>query len=68
MKRNFTIALRMTVRLSATVLSSLNRRGGPWLDVLRRALDLMEDILNVYYKCTLSAVTHKLNVYGHVLI
>jgi hypothetical protein len=29
---------------------------------------LMEDILSTYYNCTLSAITHKLNVSGHMLI
>jgi hypothetical protein len=30
--------------------------------VSRRTLNLMEDILSTDYKCTFSAVTHKLNV------
>jgi hypothetical protein len=33
--------------------------GGPWGDVSKCALNLMEDILSTYYKCTLSAVAHK---------
>ncbi|PNF18173.1 hypothetical protein B7P43_G01821 [Cryptotermes secundus] len=33
-----------------------------WQSMVRRAE------VCIYYKCTLSAVTHKLNVYGHVLI
>jgi hypothetical protein len=33
-----------------------------------RALNLMEDILSTYYKCTLLAITHKLNASGHMLI
>jgi hypothetical protein len=42
----------------------------PWWDVSRRAFSLMENILGSYYKCTLSAITNKLNVsatcsYGH---
>jgi hypothetical protein len=28
----------------------------------------MEDILSTYYKCPLSAITHKLNVSGHMSI
>jgi hypothetical protein len=36
--------------------------------VERGALDLMEDILSTYYKCTLSATTHKFIVSGHMLI
>jgi hypothetical protein len=28
----------------------------------------MKDILSTYYKCTFSAITHKLNVSGHILI
>jgi hypothetical protein len=31
-------------------------------------LNLMEDILSTYYKCTLSAVTRKLDVSGHMLL
>jgi hypothetical protein len=31
-----------------------------WRSVLRRALNLMENILSTYYICTLSATTHKL--------
>jgi hypothetical protein len=37
-------------------------------DVSSCALNLMEDILNTYYKCTLSAITHKLNAPRHMLI
>jgi hypothetical protein len=33
-----------------------------WWDLSKRALSLLEDILSTYYKCTLSAITHKLNV------
>jgi hypothetical protein len=36
--------------------------------VSRRALNLMEDILCPYYKCTISSVIHKLNISGHMLI
>jgi hypothetical protein len=68
MKRHFTIALWMPVRLSATTPESLNGCGGPWCDVSRRSLNLLEDILSIYYKCTLSDITHKLNVSGHTLI
>jgi hypothetical protein len=28
----------------------------------------MEDILSTYYKCTHSAVSHKLKVFGHMLL
>jgi hypothetical protein len=31
-------------------------------------LDPLVDILNTYYKCTLSAIFHKLNTSGHMLI
>jgi hypothetical protein len=48
MKRRFTTALWMPVRLPA--------------------LNLVEDILNMYYKCTLSAITHEWNVFGYMLI
>jgi hypothetical protein len=67
-KRHFTIALWMPVRVSTTTLPSLNRCGGPWWDVLRRSSNLMEDIFSTYYKCTLSAITHKLSVSKHMLI
>jgi hypothetical protein len=33
-----------------------------------RAIDLREDILGAHYKCILSAINHKLNVSGHILI
>jgi hypothetical protein len=62
MKRHFTIALWMPVRPSATTPASLNGCGGPRWDVSRGAINLMEDILNTYYKCTLSAITFRLNV------
>jgi hypothetical protein len=65
-KRHWTIALWMPVRLSATTLASFNGCGGPWWDVSRGALNPMEDISTTYYKYTLSAVTHKLNVSGHM--
>jgi hypothetical protein len=58
----------MLVRLSATTPTSLCGCGGPWWDVSRRVLNLMEDILNTYYKCIDSAITQKLNVSGHMLI
>jgi hypothetical protein len=67
-KRCFAIALWMPLRLSATTPASLSGCSGPWLGVLRRTMNVMEDILSIYYKCTLSAVTHKLNVSGHMLI
>jgi hypothetical protein len=65
---HFTIALWMPVRLAATTPASLDGCSGPWWDVLRHALNLMEGILSIYYKCTLSAITHKLNVSGRLLI
>jgi hypothetical protein len=45
--------------------ASLNGCDDPWWDVSRRALNLLEDILSNYYKCTTSAVTHKLNISGY---
>jgi hypothetical protein len=65
-KKHF-IALWMPVRLSATTSASLHGRGGPWWDVSRRALNLMKNILSTYYKCVLSAATHKLNISGQML-
>jgi transposase len=38
------------------------------VDMSRRALNLVEDILSTSNKCTLSDITHKLNVSGHMLI
>jgi hypothetical protein len=35
---------------------------------IQACIDLMEDILITYYKCTLSAVTYKLTVSGQMLI
>jgi hypothetical protein len=67
-ERYFAIALWMFVRLSATTPASLSGCGGPWWDVSRRALNLMEDILGTYYRFTLSVITHKLNVSGHMLV
>jgi hypothetical protein len=66
--RHFTIALWMSVRQSANTSASLNGCVGPWWDVSRCALNLMEDILSTYDNCTLSATNHKLNVSGHMLI
>jgi hypothetical protein len=37
-------------------------------DVWRHALNLMEDILSTCYKRTLSIITHKFNVPGHIFI
>jgi hypothetical protein len=58
------IALWMSVRLSATAPESLNGRGGPYLDVLGRALSVMENILSFQ----LSAIIKKLNAARHMLI
>jgi hypothetical protein len=58
----------MPVRISATTAASLNGCGGPWWDVSRRASNLMEVILGTYYKCTLSAISRKLNASRHMLI
>jgi hypothetical protein len=62
-KTRFTIALWMPLRLSATTPASLNGCDGPWWDVSRCAMNLMEDTLSNYYKCTLSAITS-----GYMLI
>jgi hypothetical protein len=43
--------------------ASLNGCGGPWRDVSRRELNLVENILGIYYKCTLLAVTPKLKIF-----
>jgi hypothetical protein len=39
-----------------------------WMNVAVMCTDLMEDILGTYYKCALSAITHKLNVSAHMLL
>jgi hypothetical protein len=64
-KRHFSIALRMPVKLSATTPASCV---GSWWYVSRRELNRVEGVLSSYFKCILSAITHKLNVSGHVLI
>jgi hypothetical protein len=46
MKRHFTIALWMPVRLSTITQASLNGCSSPWWDMLMHALNLMEDILS----------------------
>jgi hypothetical protein len=61
------LMLVVNIDHAATILTSLNGSGCPWLDVSGRALKLMDDILRSYYKCTLSAITEKLNVSGHML-
>jgi hypothetical protein len=53
---------------SATIRASLNGCGGPWRDVSRCALNLVGDILDIYYKCSLSAINHKLKLSGHTLM
>jgi hypothetical protein len=60
----------MPVRPSATTTASWNGCGGPWLrvDMSRPTLNLMEESLSSYYKCIISAITHKLIVSGHILI
>jgi hypothetical protein len=68
MKMYLTTAVWMPVRLSASTLASANGCGGPWCDVLKGTLKLMEDILSTYYKLTLSDKTHKLNVSGQMLL
>jgi hypothetical protein len=67
-KRHFTVGSFTSVRLSATAPASLNGCCGPWWDASRRVLNLMEDILSTYYNRTLSAIAHKLNASGHMLI
>jgi hypothetical protein len=53
-RRHFTISLWMTVRLSVTTPASLNEYRGPWWDLLRRPLNLIEDIsaliINVFFQ------------------
>jgi hypothetical protein len=39
-----------------------------WRSMMRRVEACIEDILSTSYKCTLSAVTHKLKVSRHMLI
>jgi hypothetical protein len=58
----------MPVRLLVTTPASLNGYNCPWWEVSRSSLNDMEDIPSTYYKPTLSARTHKLNVSGHMLI
>jgi hypothetical protein len=67
-RRHFTIVLWKPVRLSAATTASLNECSSPWWDMLMWTLNLMEDILSIYYKYTLSAVTHKWNFSRHMLM
>jgi hypothetical protein len=67
-KTQFTVPLWVPVRLSATILSSLNGCGVPGCDVSRRAMNTMEAILSTYYKLILSAITHILYVSESMLI
>jgi hypothetical protein len=67
-ERHFTIALRMHCRLSVTAPESLNGWGGQYWEVSRSALNLMEDILSLYCKCTSSAITKKLDTPGRMLL
>jgi hypothetical protein len=55
-------------RLCAATTALLNVYSGPWWDVSWPSLTLMENILSACCKYTLSAVTHKWNVSGHMLI
>jgi hypothetical protein len=54
--------------ISATAPTTLDECGSPQLNVLKRVLNVMKDILSTYYEFTLSAITHKINVSGHILI
>jgi hypothetical protein len=42
--------------------------GGPWWDMSRRALNLVEGILSTCYKCDFPAIPHKLNIFGYILM
>lgn len=53
---------------TATTPASLFACVGPRWDVPRLALNIKEDILSTYCKCTLSAISHKLSVYRHLLL
>lgn len=66
-KKHLTIALWVSLRLSATTQASWNVCCRPWWDVSRSTLNLVEDILSTY-KCTLAAVAQKSNDPEHMLI
>jgi hypothetical protein len=60
------LVLVVNIDDAATTPESLNGCDCLLWGVKRRALNFMEDILSTYYKCTLKAITHKLNVSGHI--
>jgi hypothetical protein len=65
-KRHITIALWMSLRLSATILDVIFEQ--ILRSMTRVRWNLLEDILSTCYKHTNSAITKKLNVTGHMLI
>jgi hypothetical protein len=67
-EKHFTIALWMSVNIIRNFPGIFERGDGPLWDASWRAPNLTEVILSTYYKCTLSAITHKLNVSGHMLM
>jgi hypothetical protein len=66
--RHLIIALWVYVRLSAGTPSFFDGWSGPWWELSRCELKLVEGILSTYNRCTLWALTHKLNVSRDVFI
>jgi hypothetical protein len=66
-KRHFTVALWMLVRLARNYTGVFERTRRS-MRCVEGTFNLMEDILSAYYKCTLSPITHKINVSGQIFI
>jgi hypothetical protein len=67
-KRHFTIALWMPVRLSANYPGIFERMRQSMMRRFEMCIESHWHHLSTYCKYTLSAVTHKLNVTGHVWV
>jgi hypothetical protein len=63
-RRKEVIERKMTILRNNMI--KINKAYDLYINVSRRALNIMGAILSTYYKCTFSAVTHKLNVSGHM--
>jgi hypothetical protein len=57
-----------TVDACQTIRNYLDIFERMWRSVMRRFEACTEFFRRTYYKCTLSAVTHKLNVSGYILV
>jgi hypothetical protein len=60
-----TVDAYQTIRCYPGIFERMRR---PWWDVSKHSLNLVEDFISTYCKCTLSVVTHKVNVSRRMLI